>query len=285
MIFPDINKFNSYHLYLEEFININKQDKKSPISFQYLANKLNWPRTYLHDIINHRKNLTVGRALEFSQFAKMDLYDTEKLLYLSLKDSDNQIVNNYFEQQLSQSHNQDRPKLDRSYEIKTNSFKEIALWQYINLTNKIPTLEFLNENISVFKELEKDEYKLLLNTLVKGGAIKIGANNTGRTLVDQLLVEDSQEAQSALIRNFAESVIDFSEAFTKPKACYNFMFYLTDGEIKPFHAKIFKLINWIANLVNSYKDRHKNKDLRLYQFSLNFFPISNHIDNSQNGHE
>jgi hypothetical protein len=106
MLFPKIADYSDCQKYMHDFYEINKESRKT-FSYRFLAKKLNWPVSYLNDVIHGRRILTLQRALEFSTFGKLDLVETERLIYMTMKDANQGGVQQYFIEKLDKECNAD----------------------------------------------------------------------------------------------------------------------------------------------------------------------------------
>lgn len=108
MKIPNIFNFSDCKSYFHNFYVINKQ-LDSTFTYRILAQKLNWPISYLNDVINDRKPLTIQRAMSFIKYFDLDSLDAERLIYLSLKDSNDGDVKDFFEMKLNEKNKIETP--------------------------------------------------------------------------------------------------------------------------------------------------------------------------------
>lgn len=99
MTIPDIQAFSEYRPYLKALYELNRTSRAG--SFRYYAQKLNWPISYLNEVISGKKKLTLNRALQLGLFLKLDAVDIERLVYLTLKDSEEENIRGYFSNKVS----------------------------------------------------------------------------------------------------------------------------------------------------------------------------------------
>jgi hypothetical protein len=92
---PDIQTYTSYQKFLKDLYQFNR--KASGVgSYRFYAQKLKWPVSYLNEVIAGKKKFTLNRSLELGMFLKLDAIDIERLIFLTLKDSDNDKIKDYF---------------------------------------------------------------------------------------------------------------------------------------------------------------------------------------------
>lgn len=99
MKIPDIQTYDDGRTFLKDVYELNK-DKNA--SFRFYASKLKWPVSYLNEVIQGRKKLSLARALEFGLFLKLDSVDLERLVFLALKDSETPGIQSYFNKKISE---------------------------------------------------------------------------------------------------------------------------------------------------------------------------------------
>ncbi|MFZ3228989.1 MAG: hypothetical protein WA160_02200 [Pseudobdellovibrio sp.] len=95
MKIPNVKRFNSTVSFFSKVYSLNKENKSS-FSYRVFAKKVNWPNSYLLDIIKGRKKLTLSRCLQFSNVFKFSASHTEYLISLCLAESDDSGVGEYF---------------------------------------------------------------------------------------------------------------------------------------------------------------------------------------------
>jgi len=93
IVVPNLMEFDNYREFLKTFFKTNSE--KSYFSSRYLARKLEWPHSLLHDIIGNRKDLSLARAIVLSGFLRLDYKSTEYLISLVLKENKNKHLADY----------------------------------------------------------------------------------------------------------------------------------------------------------------------------------------------
>ncbi len=99
MKIPDIQTYDDGRTFLKDVYELNKAKNAS---FRFYASKLKWPVSYLNEVIQGRKKLSLARALEFGLFLKLDSVDLERLVFLALKDSETPNIQSYFNKKISE---------------------------------------------------------------------------------------------------------------------------------------------------------------------------------------
>lgn len=99
MQIPNISDYIDCQSYFCDFYESSKKIDEN-ISFRTLGKHLDWPHSYISDLIHGRKTLTISRALEFASFAKFSLVETERLIYMALRSSGDHDVKSFFGERL-----------------------------------------------------------------------------------------------------------------------------------------------------------------------------------------
>lgn len=92
---PDIFAHEHVPNFLQDFFSINQ-----PLSHRQFASLLDWPVSLLGDLIAGRRGISVARAVEFGQRFGMTAPEIERLIYLSLRDSDSPSLSSFVESYL-----------------------------------------------------------------------------------------------------------------------------------------------------------------------------------------
>jgi hypothetical protein len=104
---------------------------------------IGWPASLLGDMMQGRKKLTLTRAVEFSQFSKMNSFQCERLIIWSLKDSDHPQVQDYAEKYLqSEGKAIAFPDAKIPMSLYEGDFLSVILYHYLDWTRgKVPVTE------------------------------------------------------------------------------------------------------------------------------------------------
>lgn len=88
---PSTELYREFASFLRDFIKLNKE-KGVPMSLGFLSKKLGWSRTLLSDLSHGHRRLTIEKALEFADYARMEPSETETLLSWALENHENREV-------------------------------------------------------------------------------------------------------------------------------------------------------------------------------------------------
>ncbi len=83
---PDINTYTQFHPFLNDFFKVNKDTNKN-FSFRFLAGKLGWSASYLNDVLQGRRHLSLNKILELIDYLGLKGVRAERLLLLALFES------------------------------------------------------------------------------------------------------------------------------------------------------------------------------------------------------
>lgn len=184
MEYPKLSEYIDCKSYFQDFYKINK-DTGGPASYRFLAKKLDWPISYLNDLIHGRRNLTISRALEFAKFANFDVVNSERLIYMSLKDSNVKEIQEHFSAKLDKECKQDRYVgletpfygLDDDYPTSNDEIKndlaasallKLFVWSQGSIKKDlIPKLLYTFDELKDLKNIDEKLVKLERNGNIK----------------------------------------------------------------------------------------------------------------------
>jgi len=273
---PQISDYNDYREYLKDFIELNKQTSPK-YSFRYFANKLSWPISLISDVINKRKNLSVSRAIEFSKFAKFDEFQTERLIYLSIIESASPKAEIYLSDLLNS-------KSDTNEITSKTSSKEfqdlelIAVYDYLKMKGQINPLLDIKKDLYTFN-ISEQRIKQIIEKLIKNSIIELQENNTIKIIKESPFLKDDkgkQTDQTGMIihSNYAKNVQSFLQNPQRPFSLNSGFICIKQSNYENVLRRTLAFRNWLLKQDTSPAQSDKDQ-LKLYQFDINIFPISN----------
>lgn len=292
MKYPLIFDHKNCRTYFREFYELNK-NSENPASYRSLAYEINWPPSYLNDVIFGRKNLTVPRALEFASIAKLNLLETERLIYISFIDSSTSDVQSYFLNKLEKELNSDSYTLEpeNNFASTTDDYPETnvelhgditasALLKLLGWSNGKIEKALIPKMLFLFPELNDPlalEEKLA--KLVRNKNIKILSSNE-----DQILeVEISKSIIHFMITKetapLAARFTDNMGAILRNKnvaGCFNSGYLLiSKNRFKEIRLKMNSFRNWLIEIEKESLEQERTnlKNALLFQYDLNLAPI------------
>ncbi|MCM2282018.1 MAG: hypothetical protein NDI61_09250 [Bdellovibrionaceae bacterium] len=159
MKIPDIKKATSVAVFFTEFYQLNRNADE--FSYRRFADLVNWPHSYLNDLMSGRKPLTVMRALEFAKFAQFNSVETERLIVMSFGSSENPHVRSHFQSWLNSA-------------MSLNSKNSPA----VNVEELDPV-----DEVAVDPEFYKDFSLIALYTLIQWGHGQLRLDELGQMLI------------------------------------------------------------------------------------------------------
>ncbi len=95
----NIKDYDCYREFLKRYIN-QKILENENLSIRWFSQKLNWPVSLINDVFANRRKLTISRLIELANFIQLNSVETEFLVYLGLKDSENEAVKVHFTKEI-----------------------------------------------------------------------------------------------------------------------------------------------------------------------------------------
>lgn len=288
MITPDIQNYQSIRDFLRDLYEINKAES-AKTSFRFFAMKLKWPVSLLNDIMSGRKRLTISKALELGLFLKLDAVDIERLVFLSLQQSEDKDTFEFFSKKLKE-------ELDNRSYFSTAKVKEpfpedfqiidesiysdislLAIFDIIAWAKGKITPERIGDLLYTFPELRNPEVmQQKIKRLVKAKLIEPifkkdqveGFKYNSKRL---FFVVNPQTAP--LMAQYAEN---YKRMVQNPdaKAWIGSGFVmLSQDKILEVKKRIVAFRNWILSLDSRAANQDHGNQKLLFQFDLNLFSI------------
>jgi uncharacterized protein (TIGR02147 family) len=291
MKFPPIEKFNNYKDYLQDFYTLNKKQGGSG-SYRFYAQKLGWPVSYLNDVLQGRKKLSLARALEFGKFAKMDLVDLERFIYLSLKDSESEEVKSYFEKKIQAEKNTEtyfqvsqKPENagDDFIIIPERIFSDIsllAIFDLITWSNGSVKLSEIPELLYTFPELHKIDVLLEKIKILENEALITCVYSSKKEIIKFEYVK--KRLLFSLTKETAHNMSQYAENYSRFLKHTEQRGWIGSGFLKlpkeklaEVQKRILSLRNWLIEIDKEVLEnpREKRDDVLLFQLDLNLFSL------------
>lgn len=284
MKFPNIFSFQDYESYLQEFVLLN-QSESNPGSFRYFARRLGWPHSYLHEIVNGRKRLSVARAIEFGIFAKLNSFEAERLVYFAMLDkteASDSPVQLFFNQKLRVEQTPDLPEdsvvIDDEL-IEPKDFDALAFAVFEALIwaeGKISPDEIV-KLLYTFDRLSEEEVLTAVEFLESKKIIRRLADNHYDIPVKMIFIHEAEGATSAPEQHqkMAENFIRFLSNPIRPYTFNTGFVQFPKAMVPQIHEKIHMLRNWFENLNTETlaNDVLLPSEKLVFQYDLHLFPI------------
>lgn len=292
MLFPNISNYSESKLYFSDFYELNKK-AGVPISFRLLAKKLNWPFSYLSDVIHARKPLSVIRALEFAKFANLDVVETERMVYMTFTNFSNEDIQQYFLTKLEKEHNSDldersenhhaglENEIDTCIEELKGDLSASALLKLLDLCQGKIRKELIGSLLSSFDELK--DSKIVdekIRLLEKNGNIRIISNHKALIQVE-ILRSSIYFSIDYDTRHLLANFTDHNSKLIRGQNCSghfnNGFIKIKKENFKTILQKMSQLRNWLVELDKESKltTPIETADCILFQYGINLATLIN----------
>lgn len=290
MQIPDIQKYIDCQNYVSDLYSLNRKNGGVG-SFRFYAKKLNWPISYLNEVIKGSKKLSIKRAIELGQFLDLDSVDLERLIYLSMKDTESQTIRDYINRKLQNEH-----KFEERFQVSKNTdftddwleavpediFKDISLlaifdvisWKrghitpfgIANILYSFPDLkniEILSEKLSILKQYGYISYQDPISSVTEFDVIK-----------KKLFFSVSKE-NAIHMGQYADNYKRFLSAANQRGWIASGFVTIPRARLNAVKKRIINLRNWLLQIDNEdfFSQEDSTEDSLIFQLDLNLFSI------------
>ncbi len=287
---PDIQQYSSVNQFVKDFYIFNKKEN-AKASFRFFALKLKWPVSYLNDVIKNRKKLTMKRTLELGSYLKFDSVNMERLIFLSLKQSEDKQIFEYFSDKLNEEFNSQSYFPTRNQQetiplhfhvVGESIYSDISLlavFDTISLADGKITPKKISEMLYTFPELAKESVLLskidelhkqeLITPVLQNGKI------TSFEYLKKQLFFITTNRTGHFMAQYAEN---YQRMVSNPlaKAWIGSGFLMiSQDRLSEVKKKFMNFRNWMISVdARAMENQGKNKRL-LFQFDMNLFSVIN----------
>jgi uncharacterized protein (TIGR02147 family) len=284
---PDINLYSDFRLFLNDFIKLNKAQNKN-FSFRFFAKKLGWSASYLNDLIQGRRSISLQKALELSNFLGLKGIRAERLLLLTLSETAevaktfSEILTVRDSRRIVHTMLEDDPKLLGSVLI----FRVI---EYLIWTRGAwDPSDFISRTKGQNGEtVASTELQSIIKLLEERKVIQWNPSQNRYLMLREELYEDWQRIPDKndivnLEKDYVKHYLDFLNNIPLQNATYgNWAYY--SGTIQIPYERISEIDERVRSLRNylseidrqtraSYKENPGVKS-NVYEYSLHLFPV------------
>ncbi|MCB0357705.1 MAG: TIGR02147 family protein, partial [Bdellovibrionales bacterium] len=257
-----VQEFSTYQKYLKVFYNKNRH--LPAYSSRAIAKKLSWPRSYLHDLINGRKQLTVARAIQLARFLNLNSLDTEYLIALVFKEHKDNEVKAFYLDKISQEFDfKLRTVLVKERELMQN-IQLLAVFEYIKLNNEIPTYKAFNKKFKTIKITDQKQIRTIISKLVDCQIIELDDRGFLKKVNVTTLLLDEIQLGIDIHRSFAENLIRFTYEPQRPVSLNSGFIKIPADKFEFFRSKLLA----IRNSLESHSLSNRTDEQEIYQYSL-----------------
>lgn len=93
--------YNDYRQFLKNWVETSIEQKGKEFGYRNLSLNLKWPPSYLNDVVNKRKRLSLAKAWEIALYLDLNATERDYLVALTLKESRVQKVREYAERNIA----------------------------------------------------------------------------------------------------------------------------------------------------------------------------------------
>lgn len=283
MKLPNIKKYKSTKDYFEAIYELNKKEKKI-FSYRYFAGQLDWPVSYLNDVVKGRKKTTLTRAIQFSQKFKLNTFQTEYLIFLSLAESEKGDISQFFIDKI-EAKGLKKEKTSSVISMIETAYKN-PLYNILYILidwgqGKLPIDELASMQTAFpelhDKKLQKEAIAYLMNNkIIK----KVSTNvytinaNTVFSLDDNSFLNQEDEKKAIaknLIKNL-ENLIKLYQSYSGRALFFNSYINFPVERLPEVVERFHSLRDWMINL--SQEEKSDNLlDHESFQVEMHLFPI------------
>ena len=275
-IYPSPFDYFEFTEYLKDLVEVFKQRN---ISLRKICKELNWPASYIHELLSGRKNLTCLRALELAKYCSYNPQEVEKLILLGIQEGLPEKFSNYFSENIVIKKNKDYFRNETKVETQIDHIVCHAIFEIVRWAEgKLDKEQILN----LTKQVEKDKSKsdASFESLVENKIIGKNEDGTYSLLIDnsQFLFPKgmSLEMGKGRTKEFVKSLLNFVDDPHGPCTHNDLFVSLPRARAVEVCKKVIALHNWIDEISIQEQDKRSyegENETRVYQYSFNFFPI------------
>lgn len=292
MLLPKAIDHRDYQSYFKALIALNKA-KKRYFSHRYFARRIKWPPSYLSDLVNGHKSLTLVRALQFAKAVDMDPFDTERMVFWSLRENDDHNVKRFAESNLESDvmgnilknpiiQGKDPSCLDDTKICFIfESIAVLAVLTVLVWARRLLPPEEIKDLLFSFHGISPNEVRRIINTLVSKGIVVANGNgdivktdfNAYRMLLEAQ--GDMERIGRDIHTQFAHNFMRYLYYNHGPRICGSGFIVVPEESVEGIRSKFVQLQLLLEN-INSQagsSSSYNSGSHRVFQYDINFFPI------------
>ncbi len=277
MIIPSIKSSLTIYDFFSHFYETNKE-KDSKFSYGFIANALNWPPSLVPDLLKKRKTFNVRRTLELTKWLNLDVFDTELLILLCLKDHNSEAVQSYSKEKISSQFNpshlkRNKPQEKKALDLTARSILAALTWKSGSLSVKE-----IMEQLHLIPDLNESNCNEYLNWLENEGLIQKQTDGNYKSVKTEEMwelvgVKDPNSEKN--IGEYCENLMAFLKHHNYPYTLSNEIVILPLNKRKEYFERLLMLRNWLYKISEETKEScaRGDKDNLVFQMGLHLFPI------------
>lgn len=275
MITPRVMDYKNYYDFIESFYNQNKSTDRR-FSYNYLAQQLDWPLSLFPDLLKRRKKLSINRCIQLGLWLKLDRFDLEYLLFLTLKENGDKVTKDFVDSKISEDFSEEHP-LDPKESIVNHNLEvtELAVLAFIFFQRGKTTISEIVEKLTIFPQLTEE---ICLQTIDKAEKLKFIKKENDNFYVlnnnlERVLWGDQFAEQQEIYYEYSKIVSNFFEEMSPPYILNSGFLELPLIRQKEIFEKINSLKNWLHSISDEYKEKEHKDGTHLFVMNLQLFPL------------
>lgn len=271
---PKLAEHHTSALYFQELFELNKKlDPK--FSHRSFAQILEWPVSYVADLIKGRKQLTVNRALEFAQFSNLNILDFEKFIYLALAEHPTEQVRDCFKEKLAKRFRKNPDIYNQTTVPQKELFEEIeiaAIFEVLKWARKRLPSDEIKKLLFTFPRLTTERIDEIVHLLAQKNIIEI-QNGEMKILKTQMILDEFNTADNGIRINgeYGKNFVRYTENPIFPALYTSGFLEIPKGQFNEVARKLLEMRNWLLqySLENNLKEKTSLGSSFVYQFDIN----------------
>lgn len=280
---PSVMAFTDSASYFENLLAVNK-DRSKPLSGRQISAKLQWPASYLVDLIKKRKPLTCQRASEFARFARLNNLELERLMCIALMETGDEYIRFFYQQKLGMTPAQvllpNQSVVESSMYFAVDVVVGLLLHENQKLNAKEIQAKLNTKSLSL--ERIQEALNFILDKNILEWDLSFGGYIQKKTYYYDNFNEAEKKSFSSIEihRSYAQNFIDFVESPQLPSAYISGIVTVTKEQFTPIALQLFQIRNWLMSISEENRKKEAADDfvekskLRLMQIDLNFFKVT-----------
>jgi len=278
---PRIDHTTTSSSFFTDLVALNKAANRH-FSHRYLAQRLKWPVSYVSDVMRERKAFSVTRAVEFAKFAKLDVMDTEKLIFLALTENSKEDVKEYFISKLTKRTSKDAKVLNMTTTSERELFTSIkvgAIFEVLKWARRPLAAAQIRDLLFTFWDLTEAEILQAIALLQKHRMISIQGKEL-KILQPQITLDEFNDGTDGGIRmhkQYAENFARYAEKPIFPALFTSGFVELPKDKFNEVARKLLEVRNSLLGFAEdtSRVSKEKLEDTMVYQFDINLVLLIN----------
>ncbi len=277
--------FESYQKFLKEVVAENTAKKGKEFGYRYLSTQLEWPPTYLNDLVNKRKKISVAKAWELALYLELVPLERDYLTLMVLTESTNKTLQTHAKDSLRdwkfiQTYPIEDPNMSFHYNILVPFLKSLLRMMPVDLRYDEKIIEWAQDT-PVGDQFTPTDILFTLGIMVE---MKVLSKEKALYVIEKkktlIMGEAVNDPSSPFrMRSLFQSYARCWEGFLKNRTTENFHLKSSFGVLTFSQLKMLaKKIDELRNLTLSFEEENfkKNiqpKDLRMIQYNYNVLEV------------